>query len=104
MTRKDVESYVTAKMAEKELTERLSYLENTKIALEHPFHAMSFYLSVAKNFRLRRTDIFYLLNLIIYDKMTKGEYRLDLDEKITMTKQLLNHQRRYINNFMEKED
>lgn len=72
MTAHDVNMLIIAYNGEREQEKRIEYLKNRRFALQHPFRAVSGHMVIMENFRLRRIDIFYLLEQIFYNKVWKG--------------------------------
>lgn len=103
MTNQDIANFINARMKERELSEQLTYFSNTKFAVQHPFKAISLHLVISKNYRLRPSDIFELLNRSLYDKIYKGEYTEYLNEMIERYSKQVQHCNIIIDKFLEGE-
>ena len=72
MTAHDVNMLIIAYNGRCEQKKRIEYLKNRRFALQHPFRAVSSHMIIMENFRLRRIDIFYLLEQIFCNRVWKG--------------------------------
>lgn len=83
MTAHDVNLLIIAYNGEREQEKRIEYLKNRRFALHHPFRAVSSHIIIMENFRLRRIDIFYLLEQIFYERVwDKGIISEYIEEQI----------------------
>lgn len=87
MTAHDVNMLIIAYNGRREQEKKIEYLKNRRFALQHPFRAVSSHMIIMENFRLRRIDIFYLLEQIFYNRIWEGviseyiENQINISEK-----------------------
>ena len=85
MTAHDVNMLIIAYNGEREEEKRIEHLKNRRFALHHPFQAISSHMVIMKDFRLRRIDIFYLLEQIFCDRIwDKGVISKYIEEQINI--------------------
>lgn len=103
MTNQDITNIIYAVIKERELSEQLKYFSNTKFAVQHPFKAVSLHLVISKDYRLRFSDIFELLNRSLYDKINKREHIEYLNEMIKRYSEQVQHCNIIIDKFLKGE-
>ena len=103
MTNQDVANIIYAVIKERESSKQLEYFSNTKFAVQHPFKAVFLHLTISKDYRLRFSDIFELLNRSLYDKINKGDYIEYLNEMIQRYREQAQHCNVIIDKFLEGE-
>lgn len=91
MTAHDVNMLIIAYNGEREQEKRIQYLKNRRFALQHPFRAVSSHLIIIENFRLRRIDIFYLLEQIFYNRVCKGVIDEYIEDQINIAEKTKQH-------------
>lgn len=88
MTAHDVNMLIIAYNGRREQEKRIEHLKNRRFALRHPFRAVSSHMVIMEDFRLRRIDIFYLLDQIFYDRIwDKGVISEYIEEQINIAEE-----------------
>lgn len=88
MTAHDVNRLIIAYNGRHEQEKIIEHLKNRRFALHHPFRAVSSHMVIMEDFRLRRVDIFYLLEQIFYDRIwNKGVISKYIEDQMSLAEE-----------------
>lgn len=92
MTAHDVNMLIIAYNGRCEQEKRIEHLKNRRFALRHPFQAVSSHMVIMEDFRLRRIDIFYLLEQIFCDRiLDKGVISKYIEDQMNIAEETIQY-------------